>query len=211
MMSTLRGSNFAASTSLETLTLPVHNEALAGDDLTTLALNFEWRKIVASALQFYWSHARTDLAYDNEDLLDDLLIDLYNAEVFGMRNSLGNIKLSANQTRANAAFATVSGSTFAHVFTKPNAKITISTIVANLSNTLNEGRLRIALSAGNLSWQPEAIVPAQTRGFYRAAVVWGNIPIGVSTNIFLEFASAGATTLTLEAAFTWLIEIEEYD
>lgn len=79
----LRGRFFASSTSLLELTLPEHNEALVGDSLYSVTFNHEWRRIVASALQFYWQHGYEGLALDNEDLLNQVINDLYTAESIG--------------------------------------------------------------------------------------------------------------------------------
>lgn len=89
-MCPLRGRHFASSSALLELALPIHNQALAGDELTTIQLNREWRKIVASALQLYWRHGKDGLALDNEDLLDDVLEDLYTFEAVGMTAVVGS-------------------------------------------------------------------------------------------------------------------------
>jgi hypothetical protein len=59
--------------------LPAHDAVLAGDSLTTVSLNFEWRKIISSAIEGYLAtSAKDETTLDNQDLLSQFLIDLYN-------------------------------------------------------------------------------------------------------------------------------------
>jgi hypothetical protein len=58
--------------------LPAHDAALTGDTLTSLTLNFEWRKIISSAIEGYLANRGEDeTTLDNQDFLSALLIDLY--------------------------------------------------------------------------------------------------------------------------------------
>jgi hypothetical protein len=58
--------------------LPAHDAAIAGDTITTLSLNQEWRAMVTGALEEYWQTSKTDdLTADNLDLWNAFYIDLY--------------------------------------------------------------------------------------------------------------------------------------
>jgi hypothetical protein len=191
--------------------LPVHNEALSGDELTTIQFNHEWRRIVASALSYYFRDFETDLGLDNEDLFNGVLVDLYTAESMANKLTILGILLAANRTRNQATFATVSGTEKPHTFTKPNAKVTYSNVRCDLSNTTQLGSLRVGLSAGSVVQQVETGCNSTTPRNVRVAAIFSGIPLGVSTNCLLEFAASGGATITVYPAHNMLIEIEEWD
>lgn len=68
--------------------MPYHDELLSGDDLTTLVLNFEWRRLVADALQSYLdrdANQLSDTEYDDAKERIYLLIhDLYTVEALSV-------------------------------------------------------------------------------------------------------------------------------
>lgn len=68
--------------------MPYHDELLSGDDLTTLVLNFEWRRLIADALQSYLdrdANQLTDTEYDDAKERIYLLIhDIYTIENLGV-------------------------------------------------------------------------------------------------------------------------------
>jgi hypothetical protein len=58
--------------------LPAHDALLAGDTLTTIQLNMEWRAIINGALAQYWASNQEDaITIDNLDLLMSFFNDLY--------------------------------------------------------------------------------------------------------------------------------------
>jgi hypothetical protein len=58
--------------------LPAHDAILAGDTLTTISLNMDWRAIIAGALNQYWATNQDDTTtLDNLDLLMSFFNDLY--------------------------------------------------------------------------------------------------------------------------------------
>jgi len=63
---------------LELAPLPAHDAILPGDTLTTIALNMDWRAIIAGALNQYWATNQDDTTtLDNLDLLMSFFNDLY--------------------------------------------------------------------------------------------------------------------------------------
>jgi hypothetical protein len=63
---------------MEAAALPAHDAAIAGDTLTTISLNQEWRAIVGGALTQYWATNQEDsITIDNLDLLMSFINDLY--------------------------------------------------------------------------------------------------------------------------------------
>ncbi len=204
-------SNFASSTSLLDLTLPAHNAVLAGDSLTTLALNYKWRKIIAIALQFWFTHGDTTLAMTNEDYFEGLIQDLYTAEVIGLKTTTYYAALASDKTRSNAAFAAVSGFALNHTFTHTKAKITISNIRGNLSVNTQRGSVRGTLSSGTRVTTDSIGFVTTTQRDLRWAGEFTAIPTGTPLTIGLEFAASGGSTITLQAADNMVVEIEEYD
>lgn len=209
-MCRLCGKFFANSDALLTLGLPIHNQALVGDEITTLSLNHEWRRIVTSALQYYFQHGKSTLALDNEDLLDDVLEDIYTAEAFGMNSVIRSVMLTANQSRNQTTFATVPGSTVSYVPTKSRAKISISNIRCGL-DAGGFGSVRVGVSAGDVVIRDEYGANSSTARNVRAAAIFENMPIGVSVDVFVEFAAASGDTITVFRAHNMLIEIDEQD
>jgi hypothetical protein len=202
---------FANSASFDFLTLPAHNEALAGDELTTIALNFEWRKIVASALQFYFTHYSDELGYDNEDFLSALIWDLYTAELLGMASNTYYFALPNNKTRSNAAYADVPDSTIQHTFTKSKAKISWSNVRAAVNTGGVAGTFRGKIGSGTRLTSDSAGTTITAGRDLRWTGHFEDIPTGTPVNLLLEFACAGGGTLTLSAAWNIVVEIEEYD
>lgn len=207
----LRAKFFANSDSLQILALPDHNEALAGDTLTTISFNYQWREIVASALQFYFNHDESALGLDNEDLLNNVLNDLYTAESFGgMDTRVNTVVLPGTKTTTSTSFIAVPDSSFSHTFSKPNALIRCSNILAR-NNTVSqtcEVQIRVAGAAGNESGN--GLVNGTTNQPLVAVARFEGIETGVSKAIELYFrANAGTAVVT---ALSWLVfEIEEYD
>lgn len=56
---------------------PAHNDALSGDSLYTLELNYKWRKLIAGLLDKAWRDDLSDTSLDNQDMLSALIEDLY--------------------------------------------------------------------------------------------------------------------------------------
>lgn len=80
----MRGKSFVANVStLESL--PTHNEPIGSDTLTTLTLNYQWRRIVSEALQFYFDYRIEQLSDaeidDTRNQFSVLIHDLYTAEI----------------------------------------------------------------------------------------------------------------------------------
>jgi hypothetical protein len=63
---------------LELAPLPAHDAILPGDTLTIIALNMDWRAIIAGALNQYWQTNEVDATtLDNLDKLMVFFNDLY--------------------------------------------------------------------------------------------------------------------------------------
>jgi hypothetical protein len=59
--------------------LTFSDEALPDDTLTTVTLNYQWRSLIAAALEHYyrWPDG-SELSLDNQDKLAQFYEDLYN-------------------------------------------------------------------------------------------------------------------------------------
>lgn len=210
-MSQLRGRFFANSDVLLTTALPVHNAALAGDELTTIQLNREWRKIVASALQFYWRHGKTSLALDNEDALDDLLEDLYNAETFVSRKfKIGNIDLVSNKTTTSTTGVIVAGTSVTWTPTYKNWKIRYWNIDITNSTAGQSVHVYIGISGVSLGGSSAAEGAGANRRDLECEAVYLNQDVGVAKTVDLYWNVTGGTG-TMNAGSILGYEIEEWE
>ena len=58
--------------------MPFSNEALSGDTLTTISLNYRWRELIVNAMEFYYlDRDESTIELDNQDKLTDFFLDLY--------------------------------------------------------------------------------------------------------------------------------------
>lgn len=201
----------ANSDALFELSLPVHNAALAGDILTTIQLNHEWREIVAGALQFYWRHGKDGLALDNEDLLDDLLTDLYNAETFmGRKFTSGNIDLVSNKTTTSTSGVAIAGTDVVWTPTYPNWKITFYNMDVVNSGAGESTHIIVSVVGESASGFTAAHCSGTQRRQMMAQTRFTDKPVGVAKTARLSWNVSGGTG-TLNAN-SWLsYVIEEWD
>lgn len=86
-----------------------HNQAILGDTLTSVALNYEWRRFVVAAVaselkrQFAVNDDGT-IPDDLENWLNDLILDFYDFEVSDVTGTFGGAKIyrSTNQNNSSA-------------------------------------------------------------------------------------------------------------
>lgn len=208
LMSPKRGRFFASSVSLLDLTLPQHNDALAGDTLYSIQFNYEWRKIVASALQFYFRHDDTALALDNEDLLNNVLEDLYTAEaIAGMETRTKEIVLGANLTTTSTSYTIMLDTEFSHTFTKPNAQIRWTAFIVNSAN--NNTFIKPFLQSETGIYGAEGRNLGTTGRTITVSDTFEGIPAG-SLDVALQM-KVSAGTGTINSGVTLICEILEYD
>jgi microcystin-dependent protein len=101
--------------------LPAHNQALAGDTLTVLTLNYEWRKFIAAAIDAYLNQSADDeQTLDNIDLLYEFYEDLYSYEEVGVSIPVGVIQQFAGSSVPSGFLlcdgSAVSRATYADLF-----------------------------------------------------------------------------------------------
>lgn len=203
---------FVNSDSLKSLVLPAHNQALAGDTLTSIQLNYEWRKIVASALYFYFRHnGKTELAYDNDDFLSVLLEDLYTAESFGsaMKTHSQSVFLTGNPQTSSTTFVAVANSGFS--FTPSHAKALVR--VSNLSLISAAGNnveAQIEASHGTRVQNGLVRVQSTSNREVDMAACFDDLPIGVEVTFNLAWKSSGGTA-SIGTGTGLVAEIVEYD
>lgn len=203
----MRGRIFASSNALLELTLPAHNAALAGDELTTIQLNHEWREIVASALQFYWRYGKSSLALDNEDMLDDLLEDLYTAELLGMAATrILNVDTGANQSITTTTYQPVGGSGFSHTFTKRNAEIECANI--DLVNSASGVQVSVRPDIETLTADSftELINSGTTSRYGKCSAIYSNLVTGTPRIIrLLGKRPSGTGTMNRFPNLMWTV------
>ena len=202
---------FAAQDSLSTLVLPIHNAAIAGDTLTSINFNFKWRKLVASALYYYFQHLETTLGLDNEDLLDDLLIDLYNLEATSAmaKVTVYRIAPTANATTSSTSFVAIASTLITHTFSKPNAHISFSNLALFHSAASAPIFTQIRMG-GTILVTPTAYeVTGTTVRALRLGGVLANIAAGGETVQIYWRVSSGTGTLSIVTDI--ILEIHEWD
>lgn len=191
--------------------MPQHNEALAGDVLTTIQLNFEWRKIVAAALSFYWTEFFSSLGLDNEDLRDKLLIDLYNAEnIMNKKVTIYPTPLSSNRLVSSLTYVNTTDLTKLHTFTYPKALITCRNI-SMVQNTVNEGICRVAVDGETPIQEVVSDMASSTVREMSCMSYYENLVIGVETTVRLQAKVITSGQLTINANVVPIWEIIEWE
>jgi len=56
---------------------PAHDEAISGDSLISIELNYKWRKLLGGLMAQAWRLDGSETSLDNDDLLTLLLRDFY--------------------------------------------------------------------------------------------------------------------------------------
>jgi len=191
---------------------PAHNEILAGDTLTTISLNREWRKIIASAIEEHLFHrAKDELTLDNQDLLMELYQDLYNFETYTMRIFTPQvIDIGVSKTTTSLVPVAVTDTGFNHTFTYPNAIIRCHNIV--LSNSGAGGQTKVQIDINGES--PEAYAIASNEGTngrpFTTIARFEDLPLGVSKALrLMMFVTSGTGTMNENSFLVW--EIEEWE
>lgn len=117
---------FLSSTSLTLVDYPEHNEAITGDSLASIQLNYKWRSIIAPLLDKYFWDNRSTISLDNQDKLSELLFDLYNFEsTIAMKTTFYEKPIGSAIAISNTSAAVVSTFSQNHTFTHKNIKVTL--------------------------------------------------------------------------------------
>jgi hypothetical protein len=179
--------------------------------LTTISFNYEWRKIVASALQFYFRHGDSSLALDNEDLFNNLILDLYTAEGIGVGvvNKVLNIDLGSNKTTTSAAFVLLAGSDFPYVPSKSNILVNVSNLqIVHSSAGSVQAEVRVNGNSGD--FVAYARMSGSTGRPMRASSVFSGLVAGVPITISTYWKTSAPTATASDN--NWLVyEIQEWD
>lgn len=190
-------------------TLTGHNEQLASDTLTTIALNADWRPIVAAALEFYLTEfIETASSYDNDDLLSGLLEDLYTAETFAMqKQTSGNQILSSDKTTSSASFVDVPQATFSFVAAASNCILRWNNIALQSSGAAQNSVAQAAISGETPDNQSDAQQFGVNSRQLQCAAIFSGLTIGVSYTAKLQFkTSAGTATISANSTLGWTLE-----
>lgn len=202
---------FVNSTSLLLEDYPAHNEAIAGDSLFSIELNYKWRKLLTGLLQKAWENDGSERALDNHDFLSALILDLYTAEALNVDiiTRLETIDIGANRTTTSGTFALVTGTNLSHTPTKANMRIKCSSITINNSGatfTIVEVRFNAVAAAENGFAQMfgSTAVPSKVVGQF------SGYTLGVAHDIGLYWRVTGGTGTMFQAS-RLLFEIDEWD
>lgn len=184
---------------------------LAGDSLTTLSLNYQWRRIVAIAMQFWFTHGREGLGLTNEDYFEALIQDLYTAESIGMgflpRALQKNI--GADRSTTSPTFVVVPNSNVAYTPSKPNFRVTCDNI--SLSNSSNDDSF-VQVRFNDLEGLEQAIgrVSNTTARETSCSAIFEGVVVGVPHDLSLYFRR-DANTATISQRSELVYIIDEYD
>jgi len=164
-------SDFSSASLLDELPLGSHDTPIAGDTITTLNLNSEWRKFLASAIGVYFSIATRSASQSQLDTFDPLLADLfddfYNGEVSSM---LALTEVTRSTTQA----VTASGGNQAITFDAGNGfdagnptRLTppagVHDIVGNCRINLNStGRVQLKIRLNGTDYLGESLSNSST-------------------------------------------------
>lgn len=203
--------SFVNTASLTTLALPEHNAALAApDELYSIQFNYQWRRLVTSALVYYYQHAETDLGLDNEDLLNSIIEDLYNAETssLGMIAKTIAIDPGGNQTTTSASYVGLPGAGFYHTYSKANCLIRWSNIILNAPSAQT-----VTVKPNLVGLSPVAATEVRISGATLRTVtcahVYEDVPAG-SRETRLDWKVSSGTATYTNANYL-LCEIIEWD
>lgn len=192
--------------------LPVHNVALAGDTLYSIQLNYRWRKLLAAAMTHYFQTDRSELSLDNQDMLDDFLIDLYDAEALNLNlfNRFILWALSAARTTTSITMVIVTGSNFSHTPTHNTMLIRCFNMMGSTSGGGSTMQVEIRFNGvvGNID------TGAQLFGSAARTMTlvsrFNAVSVGVAHDIALYFrVTAGTGTISDNTSMIY--EITEWD
>jgi len=202
--------SFASHDALSLLTLPEHDAVLAGDTITTLSINREWRKIIGAAILDYFENGNDDsLTLDNWDLLNALLFDLYTYEVIGANVLTRTLNIASQQnSTSSTTFLAMPNTTFTHTPSKANMLVTVDGI-SIINTTANSTIAEIVCNQGTRAENSQALVAGASGREVSAAARFSDMPIGTLCTFNLNWRVTGGTGTRGTSALT--VSILEYD
>jgi len=164
-----------------------------------------------AAITFYFTHYPPQDPLDNEDLLDRLILDIYDVwlSIFMLARSQP-VTLGANRATSSTTFVTVTDSTVVHTFTRPNARISYTNIIASHGTAGAPFYFQITVGTQTADDNQAIAMRGTTVREMRVSQVFAAIPLGVAKNVNLQFrVDSGTGTINNQADF--LVEIDEWD
>jgi len=179
--------------------------------LTSLIVNFEWRKIIASALSFYWQEYESELGLDNEDLRNNLLVDLYNMEVqnVAIERRFQVVDIVSLRSTSAGSPTLVTGSDFLHTFTKPNVLVRCSNVSVAMNANGNIGHIRAVVGGVQPLSPAEGIMKVTDVRTLMCASFYGSMTAGSKQVALYFYREAG--TINVHQTTQLLFEILEWD
>lgn len=159
---------------------------------------------------YYFEHGDTGLALDNEDLLNNLINDLYTAEIVsGMKTFTRLLSLGIDRSTSVTAWVNVPAGSFLYTPTKANMLITCkNAIVVNTTGNITEIGVRfdgvdgVEHGYGRMAGTVERQLSASAR--------FEGVVVGVELQIGLYFKVGGGTgTIRSSSELVW--DVWEYD
>lgn len=159
-------------------------------------------------MQYYFRDYETELGLDNEDLFNNVLEDLYNAETFMNRKFRAvNLSFGSNRTTTSTTPVLLTGSIFQHTFTYPNARITLFNLAIVNSGTANLTRAKIDVEGETPDQEGFASNGGVTQRSMQAESTYENLPVGVELDIStFWFVTGGTGTAAANSELIYMIE-----
>lgn len=191
--------------------LPPHNEAIDGDSLYSIQLNYKWRKIIAGLLSEYFWTDESEIALTNDNLLTILLLDLYTAEAAAVAQTirLNRVDIGANRSTTSTSFVLVTGTNFSHTPTYAHMLIECYSIALNNSG-LNTTEAEVRFNAVAGSQAANARMFGSTGISMVAIAEFTGLTVGVAHDIALYWKVTAATGNMFQASHL-VYKITEWD
>lgn len=182
-----------------------------GDTLSSIQLNYQWRKIIAAALETYFRHGDEGIALDNDDLFNNLLNDLYDLETIGMSFSPRVLQknISADRTTTSGTFVIVPSSNVAFTPTKANFRVTCHGI-SMLNSSNDDSFVQVRFDGNEGTEQAIGRVSNTAAREVSCSAIFEGVDIGVERDLSLYFRRS-ANTATISQRSELVFVIDEYD
>lgn len=201
---------FASSTSLVLDVFPPHNQAIVGDSLFSIQLNYKWRKLVAQALHKLSIDDESTISLDNQDLLSALINDLYDAEVTVPTYAYKSKVMAAAFTVTSTTYAIVTDTNVSYTPSKANFRVTVHNLAANCSAGGAELFAEVRFNGVESTNQIASHIIGTQQFDMDCSAIFEGVSVGVAHDLSI-YAKRVAANCTVLRTSEILYMIEEYD
>lgn len=182
------------------------------DSLTSIQLNYKWRKLLAILISEYFQSDDTEISLDNQDYLTVLIEDLYTLEetaASGVIIENQTIDLVTDKSTTSTSYIDLPSGGVSFVAQGTNAQITFRNVEAKHSG-VSEILLRARSASGGLVDYSVAAMSGSTPKELSFSCQLDGLTVGASVTVNIEYrVSTGGTVTVL--ANTWIaVEIIQW-